>query len=256
MLKRYKTILVEDETPARNRLKRLLAEYESQVEIIGEAGNGQEGLQLIEKLKPELVFLDVQMPLLNGFELITKLSYNPVIVFTTAYEAFAIKAFEQNSIDYLLKPIEPERLALTMKKLQQRVAESSAGDNMSKELTSLINQLQKQKMTSIPVKIGDRILLLNLDEVCYFEAKEKYVFIHTSDGKEHLIDFTLNSLEEKLPSDQFLRVHRAIIVNRNSIREVKKYFDGKYILLMNDKAGAKIETGANYSDPIKNLISF
>ena len=255
MHKKYKTIIVEDEPLARRRLKRLLAEYSNQIEIISEAENGEDGVNQIEALHPDLVFLDIQMPLLNGFELLMKLSYTPLIVFTTAYEAFAIKAFEQNSIDYLLKPIEPERLMLTMKKLQQFEGNNS-GLLMRNELISLFDQLQQQKMTSIPIRIGDRIILIKLDEISFMEAKEKYVFIHTLEGKEHLVDFTLSSLESKLPPQQFIRVHRAYIVNKNHIREVHRYFTGKYSLLMNDKPNTKIITGANYSDTVKTIINF
>ena len=241
----FKTIIIDDEKPARSRLKRLLEQYKDIIEIIAEAGNGEEGLIQIEAFKPDLIFLDIQMPGLTGFEMLKKLNHVPIVVFATAYEEYAIKAFEQNSMDYLLKPIEAERLHITIQKLEKNKASKQQVD-----VNSILNFLEKinpakQKITSIPVKKGDRTTLVRLEDIAYFEAKEKYVFIHNMEGNEFLIDHTLSTLEEKLPVN-FIRAHRAFIVNKDKIKEVQKYFDGKFVLVLNDKPMSKIISGASY----------
>ena len=248
----YKTIIIEDEKLARGRMKRLLANYRDVFEIIDEAENGEEGLEKVEKHKPELIFLDVQMPGLTGFEMLKKLSHIPTIVFTTAYEEYAIKAFEQNSIDYLLKPIEKERLEVTVQKLKR--LKNTGQNNDTTKLLEWIEKIKPQKeITSIPVKIGDKILLIKLSDIIYLEAKEKYVFINDTEGKEHLIDFTLSELNAKLPK-QFMQVHRAYIINKEKIKEIKKYGDGKYVMVMNNKTNSQIISGSSYTQEVKSIF--
>ena len=248
----FKTIIIDDEKPARSRLKRLLEQYKDIIEIVAEAENGEEGLIQIETFKPDLIFLDIQMPGLTGFEVLKKLKHVPIVVFATAYEEYAIKAFEQNSMDYLLKPIEAERLHITIEKLKKHKANKQPVDVNG--ILSFLEKITpaKQNITSIPVKKGDRILLIRLEEIAYFEAKEKYVFIHNMEGNEFLIDHTLSTLEEKLPPD-FIRAHRAFIVNKNKIKEVQKYFDGKFVLVLNDASVSKIISGASYYKEVKAL---
>ena len=248
----YKTIIIDDEKLARTRLKRLLNNYADQFNIIAEAENGEEALILIDSQKPDLIFLDIQMPGLTGFEVLKKITHMPVVVFATAYEEYAIKAFEQNSIDYLLKPIEPERLEITINKLK-RLNTSVSGIDITK-LLALIDQNKPEKeITSIPVKTGNKIVLFKLQDIVYLEAKEKYVFIIDNDGKEHLIDFTLSDLEKKLPK-QFVRLHRAYIINKEKIVEIKKYFDGKYVIVMNNKSRTQIISGSSYTQEVRNII--
>jgi len=247
------TILIDDEKLAVSRLKRLLTEYGDTIEIIGEAHNGIEGLETIERLKPELIFLDIEMPGMNGFEMLSNLSYSPLVVFATAYDEYAIRAFEENSIDYLLKPIEKERLEITIQKLKKNKTHPILGfDNV--QLLKILEQIKpKKEMVSISVKTGDKILLLRLEDISYFEAEDKYIFLNTKDGKKYLSDYTIANLEEKLP-DNFLRISRSKIVNSHLIKEIQKHFSGKYILFLNDKENSKIETGLKFSDNIKNLF--
>ncbi len=243
------TILIDDEKLAISRLKRLLAEYPDVVTIIGEAYNGIEGLTIIEEKKPDLVFLDIEMPGMNAFEMLAKLIHVPMIVFATAYDAYAIRAFEENSIDYLLKPIEKERLEITIQKLRKN---QPVFDN--RQFQKLMEQIRPQKeMVSISVKTGDRILLLRLEEVSHFEAEDKYTFLITTNDKKYLTDYTLTTLEEKLPS-YFLRISRSVIINSQLIKEIQKHFNGKYIVYLDDKSQSKLETGSKYADTIKNLI--
>ncbi len=249
----YRTLIIDDEKPARSRLLRLLGKYENVFDIIGEAENGEEGLKKTDELKPDLIFLDIQMPGLTGFEMLKQVKHMPKIIFTTAYEEYAIKAFEENSVDYLLKPIEEDRLELSIKKLQKDQKSTNTIDDAT--LSRILNHIapSDKAITSIPVKKGDRIFIIKLDDIAFLEAKEKYVFINTMDGHEHLIDFTLTHLEEKLPA-HFIRVHRGHIINKDKVKEVQRYFDGRYVLILNDNKNTKIISGASYSKEIKPLI--
>jgi two-component system LytT family response regulator len=158
----YKTILIDDEPISINRIKRLLKEYDDTFEIIGEALNGQEGLEMIEDLRPDLIFLDIEMPILTGFEMLERLTFMPIVIFVTAYDQFAIKAFEENSIDYLLKPIEKSRLDKAVQKLQ-KFTENQALKISADSLQSLTELLKpKKEIHSISVKQGDKILIIAL----------------------------------------------------------------------------------------------
>jgi two-component system LytT family response regulator len=241
----WKTIIIDDEELARQRLKRLLKGYD-EFDIIDEAENGAEGLQLINRLKPDLVFLDIEMPVLNGFEMLAKLAHPPRVVFTTAYDQYAIKAFEEGSIDYLLKPVEKERLEKTIKKLHQF---STATAPLP--LQELMRQLQiKTTSKTLTVKIGDKILLIKLADIIYIEAEDKYVFLHTADGKKHLTEYTLSTLEEKLP-EQFIRIHRGAIINTDCIKEIRKGFNSAFVFVMTNTAESRITSGRSYGETLK-----
>lgn len=180
---KYRTILIDDEPLAISRLKRLLTEYEDTFEIISEANNGQDGLEKIEFHIPDLIFLDIEMPLLSGFEMLSKLDFMPLVVFVTAFDQFAIKAFEENSIDYLLKPIERERLEKKVQKLR-KLTENTQTQLSSETLLGLFEQIKpKKEIHSITVKSGDKILFVPFTEISFFHAEEKYVFLNTVDGK-------------------------------------------------------------------------
>ncbi|WP_337041735.1 LytR/AlgR family response regulator transcription factor [Emticicia sp. 17c] len=260
----FKTILIDDEPLAISRLKRLLANYSSVIQIIDEAHNGQEGLEKIEVLKPDLIFLDIEMPVLTGFDMLSKLSYMPMVIFSTAYDQYAIRAFEENSIDYLLKPIEAERLEKTIEKLK-KFEDKNEHNTLSSNVMQLLEQLRVkedsqrnnvQKQTtahSISVKSGEKILFIPLTDVSYFEAEDKYVFLNTTDGKQYLTNYTITSLEEKLP-DNFVRISRSSIVNSFLIRELQKYFNGKYLVVMRDSKTTKLETGSAYGENLKRLM--
>ncbi|MCO4292982.1 LytTR family transcriptional regulator DNA-binding domain-containing protein [Solitalea sp. MAHUQ-68] len=249
---RFNTIIIDDEPLARNRLKRLLGSHEQFFSIEAEAANGEEGRQLIEELRPDLIFLDIEMPLLNGFEMLSKLSFIPLVVFTTAFDQYAIKAFEENSIDYLLKPIEPERLELTVAKLQKVNEQKDTAH--TENLLTIIEKLQpKKELKALPVKIGDKFLLIKTSEISHIEADEKYVSLKTLSGNSYLTDYTLSTLENKLP-ECFLRVHRGCIINTENMKEVRKGFNGALIAVMNDSNGTKISTSRSYTDNLKRIL--
>ncbi|MBL7744526.1 MAG: response regulator transcription factor [Chitinophagaceae bacterium] len=246
----FKAIVIDDEPAARRLMKSLLKEHTDVVEVIDEAGNGGEAIQKIESLRPDLVFLDIQMPDMTGFEVIERLERKPNIIFTTAYEQYAIKAFETFSIDYLLKPIKEERLQQSIEKLK-RFGHLNQTINIS-GLQDIIRQFQApQKATALPIKTGDRITLLRFENIAYLEAQDKYVFVFTTDGQKHLTDQSLTALSEKLPS-QFHRIHKSYIINKEKIREMHRHFNSRYLFIMEDKAGTRITSGRTYHDEIRS----
>ncbi|HEY6061963.1 MAG TPA: LytTR family DNA-binding domain-containing protein [Chitinophagaceae bacterium] len=245
----FRAIVIDDEPAARRLMKNLLQEHADVIEVIGEASTGEEAIQKIESLKPELIFLDIQMPDLTGFEVIERLPIKPNIIFTTAYEQYAIKAFESFSIDYLLKPIKEERLKQSIDKLKQfgRLAEKIDLPG----LQEIIRQLRvPQKATALPIKTGDRINLVRFENISYLEASDKYVFIHTIDAQKHLTDQSLLALEEKLPPS-FYRIQKSYIINKDRIKEMHRHFNSRYLFIMDDKTGSRLTSGRTYHDAIK-----
>ena len=245
----YKAVIIDDEPAARRLMRSLLSEHQDLIEIIGEATNGREAVQQIKSLQPDIIFLDIQMPDMTGFKIIEKLDKKPNIIFTNAYEQYAIKAFETFSIDYLLKPIREERLAISIEKLRQFGKLNATIDLQN--LKDVIEQLKApKKSTALPIKTGDRINLIRFESICFLEAKDKYVYIHTMDGQRHLTDFTLSHLEEKLP-EQFYRVQKSFIINKELIKEMHKHFNGRFLFVMNDKNSTQITSGRTYHEAIK-----
>ncbi|MBB6499204.1 LytR/AlgR family response regulator transcription factor [Pedobacter cryoconitis] len=249
MNKCWNTLIIDDEELARQRLKRLLTPYEC-INIVGEAANGAEGLEQIERLNPDLIFLDIEMPVLNGFEMLGRLGKPPKVIFTTAYDQYAVKAFEEESVDYLLKPVEDERLAKAVNRLQSL----QPGTDHPIPLDLLLKQLQvKKEIKTLTVKIGDRILLVKIQDLLYIEAEEKYVFLNTVDGKRNLTDFTITSLAEKLP-DQFVRINRGTIINSELIKEIRRGFNGAFFFIMNDFKETKLNSSRSYNAVLKDIF--
>jgi len=245
----YKAIVIDDEPAARRLMRNLLQEHSDIVEVIDEAGSGREAVQKIEELNPNLIFLDIQMPDFTGFEVIEKLTKKPNIIFTTAYEQYAIKAFETFSIDYLLKPIKEERLKQSIEKLKKFGQFQQSFDVNS--LQEMIRQIQApQKSTALTIKTGDRIILLRFENIVYLEAQEKYIFVYTDSGQKYLTDQTLSSLEEKLPS-QFYRIQKSYIINRDKIKEMHRHFNSRFLFVMDNKEETRLTSGRTYYDPIK-----
>ncbi|MBL7708819.1 MAG: response regulator transcription factor [Chitinophagaceae bacterium] len=246
----FKAIVIDDEPAARRLMKSLLEEYAQVVTVVAEAGNGREAITKIEELRPDLIFLDIQMPDLTGFEVLEQLTHKPNVIFTTAYEQYAIKAFENFSIDYLLKPIKEERLQQSIDKLKQFGRLNQTLDINS--LQDIIRQLQApQKATALPIKTGDRITLLRYENIAYLEAQDKYVYVFTTDGQKHLTDQSLTTLSEKLPP-QFYRIQKSYIINKDKIKEMHRHFNSRYLFIMDDKAGTRLTSGRTYHDEIRS----
>ncbi|MGD0338966.1 MAG: LytTR family DNA-binding domain-containing protein [Bacteroidota bacterium] len=245
-----RAIIVDDEELARKRLRKLLRKYQPEMEIIAEAQNGEEAVDKISTLRPEVIFLDVQMPGYDGFEVVRRLRTKPFIVFVTAYNEYALKAFEENSVDYLLKPIEQKRLDKAVEKLRQLFDSSKLQFN--ENIERMLSQLVSPSLQRMKVKIGEKILLIDLSDVVYFEAKDKYTFLHTSD-REYMIDETITDLEVKLDKSNFIRIHRAVIVNVKFIRELVKWFAGRYKVKLKDKKETELIVSRRYADQIRHL---
>ncbi len=245
----YNTLIIDDEPLARQRLRQLLIPYAASITVIGEAANGEEGLKLIEVLQPDLLFLDIEMPLLNGFDLLKQLKQQPRVVFVTAYDQYALKAFEENSIDYLLKPVEAPRLEKTIHKLLQATAPAAINVERLEERVKPAPQLA----SSLTVKLGDRILLIKVADLVAVEAEDKYVMLHTRDGKRHLTDYTLAGLEQQLPGN-FLRIHRSTIINTEHIREIRKAFNGSYAFVMEAADGPRFKSSRSHSEGLKKYF--
>lgn len=245
----YKAIIIDDEPAARRLMKNLLQERSAFISVVAEAGNGREAIELIETLKPDLIFLDIQLPDLTGFEVIEQLQHRPNIIFTTAYEQYAIKAFETFSIDYLLKPIKEERLQLSIDKLNQFGRLNQSVDMNG--LQQIIEQIRKpQKATALTIRTGDRIMLVRYENIIYLEAQDKYVFIFTTDGQKHLTDQSLTALSEKLPPE-FFRIQKSYIINKERIKEMHRHFNGRYLFVMEDKNATRITSGRTYQEEIR-----
>jgi two-component system LytT family response regulator len=248
MPKIWNALIIDDEILARQRLIRLLKEHET-ITVIGEAGNGLEAVQQIEALHPDLIFLDIEMPVFNGFEVLKRLTAQPKVIFTTAYDQYAVKAFDAESIDYLLKPIEKERLSKAVNRLQQIQPAV-----YTLPLEQLIRQLSaKKEIKSLTVKLGDRIVLVKLADLGYIEAEEKYVFLNTVDGKRHLTEFTLAALEQKLP-ESFVRISRSLIINTELIKEIRKSFNGTFNFTINDLNERKLSSSRSYGAALKERL--
>ncbi|GAB3999104.1 two-component system response regulator BtsR [Spirosoma daeguense] len=248
-----RTILIDDERLALDRLTSLLSSHQADIDIIGTALNGHDGLLQIRQLRPDVIFLDIEMPLLSGFEMLARLDEMPMVVFTTAYDHYAIRAFEQNSVDYLLKPIEIDRLNVTIQRLRRR-KQAKAPALTADDLTMLLQQTKPAPaVQSISVKSGDRILLVPLNDISYFEAQERYVFLSTSEGSQFITNYTINILEEKLP-EHFIRISRSYIVNTTYIKEIYKYFGGKYLVALTDRKASRLLTGTAFTGNLKRVM--
>jgi len=238
----YKALIIDDERLARNELKKLLADF-AEIEIIGEAANADEGIEKIEQLAPDLIFLDIQMPGKTGFDMLTELDRAPHVIFTTAYHEFAIKAFEVNALDYLMKPVEPKRLADALSKLEQAEEKESA-IGLSRGMLSETDQ--------VFVKDGERCWFVKLGEVRLFESVGNYAKVFFGTNKP-LILKSLNALEERLDERVFFRANRKHIVNMRMIEKVEPYFNGG--LLLDIKGGEKVEVSRRQAVKFKEMMS-
>ncbi len=229
-----KALIIDDEPLARNIIKEYLLAY-PQIEVVEECGNGFEGLKAITLHQPQLVFLDIQMPKITGFELLELLDNFPAIIFTTAFDEYALKAFELNAIDYLLKPFNEDRFNKALAKFLSSNKEEQITpiQNFSQNITSQ-NQTQNER---IVVKLGNKIKVISIYDISHFAADDDYVNIHTSDG-EYLKNQTLSFFEKTLNPNLFVRVHRSYIVKIDQITKIEAYEKDGYILIL--KSGKKI----------------
>lgn len=223
-----RTILVDDERLARQELIGLLKAHPD-IEIIGEAGNSDEGIDLIETLKPDLLFLDIQMPEKTGFELLEELISAPLVLFCTAYDEFALKAFEANALDYLVKPVHADRLKDALNKVRKLIHEKSKNNSDSDRL---------QEHQQVFIKDGEKCWFVKVEDIRRIESIGNYARIFFEDNKP-MIHRTLNDLESRLPSDAFFRANRKEIINLRKVDRIEPYFSGGLLVYL--KSGERIE---------------
>ena len=240
-----RAIIIDDERLARTELRKLLQDY-PEVEVVDEAANADEGINKIDSLQPDLVFLDIQMPGKTGFDMLAELERAPHVIFTTAYDEYALKAFEVNALDYLLKPIEPKRLADAMQKLH--VAETKENHIVPENF----NQSILTEVDQVFVKDGERCWFVKLSDIRLFESVGNYAKVFFGANKP-LILKSLNALEERLDQKTFFRANRKHIVNLRMIEKIEPYFNGG--LLLELKGGEKIEVSRRQTVKFKEMMS-
>jgi two-component system LytT family response regulator len=239
-----KAIIIDDERLARNELKKLLQTH-AEIEVIEEAANVDEGIEKIELLHPDLIFLDIQMPGKNGFDLLSEVEKAPRVIFTTAYDEYAIKAFEVNALDYLLKPIEPKRLGEALNKLQAEMMKDNPA--LSANSRGPLTEIDQ-----VFVKDGERCWFVKLGEIRLFESVGNYAKVYFGTHKP-LILKSLNALEERLDDRMFFRANRKHIINLRWIEKIEPYFNGG--LLVDLKGGEKVEVSRRQTVKFKEMMS-
>lgn len=248
---KIRTLIIEDEAPAREIVKHYLKDYEN-IEIIGECLDGFSGLKSISEMKPDLVFLDIQMPKLTGFEMLEVLEEKPEIIFTTAYDQYAIRAFELNAVDYLLKPFHKERFDEAMKKAVARLMTGTVSDKKEGPFFPKIPDSQV-RVNRIVVKKGNSINIIPVNQVRYVEAQDDYVMIYHSGGKA-LKQQTMKFYEDNLPKDNFVRIHRSYIVKIEEINRIEPYTKDNYVAVLH--SGDKLPVSRAGYKHLKEELNF
>jgi two-component system LytT family response regulator len=246
-----RAFIVDDEPLAVKRLSRLL-EDTGRVQIAGTATDPEDAVAALNRQPVDVLFLDIQMPGLTGFELLEQLNRLPAVVFTTAYDAYALKAFEANAVDYLLKPVETDRLSRTLDKVA-RVGATPAGDvkALARELAAQLSPTRK--IERIASKVGERTTLLEVARVSHFVAKDKLTFAVTA-GREHAIDYTLTQLEEVLDRRRYVRIHRSTIVNASFVQEIYPAVDGGMLVRLKDESKTELNVARDRVRELKQRL--
>lgn len=248
-----RVLLVDDEPLARDMLREML-QGDSQVIIVGESGNGREALEAIRAEAPDLVFLDVQMPELGGFEVLTSLAKGqiPYVIFVTAYDQYAVRAFEVQALDYLLKPFDQERFDLCWQRAKAQIMRDR-GAGRDQRILALLEELKagNKYLERLVIKTGGRIYFLETNEIDWIEAEGNYVSVHTG-KKSHLLRETISSLESQLDPKKFVRIHRSSIVRLDRIQELQPWFHGEYRIILQD--GTQLTLSRNHRDKLQEAL--
>lgn len=249
-MKKIQTVIIDDETPAREILKHYLKDF-PEIEIIAECSDGFSGLKTISSMKPDLVFLDIQMPRLTGFEMLEVMTGKPVIIFTTAYDQFAIRAFEMNAIDYLLKPFPKERLRSAIEKASEKIGKLKEKES-SQQLIGNLDKLPSP-LNRIVVRKGNAINLITIDQVRFIEAQDDYVMIYHNSGKA-LKQQSMKYYEENLPPKEFVRIHRTHIVKVSEINRIEPYGKDNHVAVL--KSGERLPVSRAGYKHLKEELNF
>ena len=241
MPEKIRTLIVDDEPLARRNL-RVLLEKDPQIEILDECRNGREAVKAINALSPDLIFLDIQMPELDGFDVLARVGAEQIqaIIFVTAFDQYALKAFEVHALDYLLKPFDDERFAFALRRAKSQI-EAREINRVSKRLLALLEErrsladsfAEKNYLTRLMIKASGRVVLLKVGEIDFIEADGNYAKLHVG-RKAHLLREKMHDLEGRLDPAKFVRIHRSIIVNLDRIKELHPHFNGDYIVVLED----------------------
>ncbi len=255
-MNKLRTVIIEDEAPARELVKAYIKTNDN-IDLVGECQDGFSGVKKIMEAKPDLIFLDIQMPKLTGFEMIELLDEVPEIIFTTAYDQYAIKAFELSAVDYLMKPFSRDRFNEAVEKVLVRLQSRSETEqkervkNKNIEDFTNIKKEEIEEIERIFVKTGTKIDVVPVETIVKIEAQDDYVEIHTP-GKRYLKNDTMNYLEKVLPSNIFSRVHRSHIINLNHIEKIEKYGKESYIVKLKD--GSTVNVSKSRIKDLKNQL--
>ena len=256
MNEKITALIVDDEPLARKFIRRMLENHRA-VEIVGECGNGKEAVAAISEKKPDLVFLDVQMPEMNGFTTLETLGAEnlPQIVFVTAYEQYAVRAFEIHALDYLLKPFDQERFDKTMTRAGEKFADRRQLQTERQQIAALLENVSQEKkppyLERLVIKTGGRIIFLKTAEIDWIQADDKYVHLHAG-GKSHLVRQTLGALESQLDPQKFIRIHRSAIVNVERIKELQPMFTGEHTVVLEN--GVKLTLSRTYKNKAFEIL--
>jgi two-component system LytT family response regulator len=250
---RINALIVDDEPMARERIADLLGSR-GDVDVLGECDNGREAVNAIRQQRPDLVFMDVQMPEMGGFEVIETLAESelPEIIFTTAYDKFALRAFEVHAVDYILKPFERDRFYSALDAARNRV-QARANKDVANRMATLLAELRSRSSgpVKIAVKTEGRILLIEANDIQWVEAAGNYAELHTGQDS-HLVRETMTKLAERLPEETFVRINRSAIVNLAAIKELQPSFHGEYTVFLKD--GAKLKLSRTHRDKLDRLL--
>lgn len=246
---KIRALIVDDEPLARARLRTLLSE-EADVEVVGECGDGLEAVAAVQDLTPELVFLDVQMPTLDGFGVVEALDPGalPVIVFVTAYDRYALQAFEVHALDYLLKPFDRDRFQKALERARAELQRSGSAETSQKLLAMLEDKAVRKPLERLIIKSAGRVFFLRTEEIDWIEAAGNYVRLHVG-AEAHLLRETMNGLEGRLDPGHFLRIHRSTIVNVDRIQELQAWFHGDYLVILRD--GTQLTLSRGYRQKVQ-----
>ncbi|TRX62669.1 response regulator [Fulvivirga sp. M361] len=246
-----KVLIIDDEKLARDVVKAYLKEH-ADLQVTGECANGFEGVKYIHEHKPDLLFLDIQMPKLTGFELLELLEDPPAIIFSTAYDEFAIRAFEKNAADYLLKPYSQIRFNEALKKARLKIG---SDNNELSPVNGLVESHREttDQLDRIVIRTGSKIVILGVDQIEYFEAQDDYVAIY-SEGKKYLKQVRMKYLESSLPTHRFVRVHRSYIIAVEQIDKIEAYTKDSYLAMLKD--GKKIPVSRSGYQVLKEVLKF
>jgi two-component system, LytTR family, response regulator len=242
MQDKIRILIIDDEALARQLVRKYIENIPG-TEILGECENGFDALKAIQETRPDLIFLDIQMPKIDGFELLEVLDSKPEIIFTTAFDQYAIKAFEMNAVDYLLKPFSTARLEQAIEKARHRIMTASPPSVSPSPLTGLQKQIDDDRKTldRVITRLGSKITVIPVEKIWYIEAADDYVMIFSEQGN-HLKEKTMKYFEEHLPGGQFIRIHRSYIVNISEIKSLELYSKDSYVAIL--KNGGKLKVSA------------